>query len=86
MEEVADTVCWGEGSRCAIGCRSPLEEQMDGTRDVVAVELVPVDPPENNEGLRDDSSPEPFDGGWEDSPLKQVQGGACVLLSAWNTV
>ena len=59
---------------------------MDGARDVVAVELVPVDPPENNEGLRDNSGPEPFNEGWEDSPPKQVRGGACVLLSAWNTV
>lgn len=59
---------------------------MDGTRDVVAVELVPVDLPENNEGLRDNGGLEPFDEGWEDSPPKRVRGGACILLSAWNAV
>ena len=59
---------------------------MDGTQDVAAVKLVPVDLPENNEGLRNDSGPEPFNEGWEDSPLKQVRGGACILLSAWNAV
>ena len=86
MEEVTDTIHWGEGSCCAIRHYSPLEEQMDGAQDVAAVKLVPVDLPKNNEGLHDNSGLEPFDEGWEDSPPKQVRGGACVLLSAWNTV
>ena len=61
-----------------------MEEQIDGARDVAAVEFVPKDPPENNEVLHDNGGPEPLDDGWEDTPRNRARGGAHVSLSAWD--
>ena len=53
-----------------------MEEQIDGARDVAAVDSVPKDPPEKREELRDDGGPEPFDETCEDVPENRVREGA----------